>query len=609
MMNIKAEHPRPDFKREQCQCLNGPWTFTFDDEERGLAERWYQTGFAGREIVVPFCYQSRLSGIEDKAYHPVMWYTRQVHIGEALMKKRVFLNFCAVDYKADVWVNGMHAASHEGGYTPFACDITDLLDGPDATITVRAEDRRDLTQPRGKQYFNDLPDRCWYTPCSGIWQTVWLEGRGSTYLDGLRIVTDIDRKTLQLSFAAEGAARGELALGVHIKLQCDIQKMLKEKNYASSAPYIAQGTVFETRQSVQHGQNTITIYLEEPDGIDEYHLWSPETPVLYDLELTLSSGDEVCDAVGSYFGMRKIECKNGMILLNNRPYYQKLILDQGYWEESLLTAPSDEALRADILHGKAMGFNGARRHQKIEEARFYYWADKLGYLVWGEMPSAYRFCAEEQNALMRDMTAFIGRDFNHPSIVAWVPLNESWGVRNIYKDRAQQSFAAALYYMIHALDGTRFVSTNDGWESPEETDIYGIHDYAAYGNELRHTYESAQQLMGSLASYRMLLADGAAYDAAKPILITEYGGIAFAADREGGNWGYNGAVADEAEFLRRFSDITAAFDALEYVQGYCYTQLTDVFQEVNGLMDMARRFKVAPEKIRAINDTMGRKRR
>lgn len=174
----------------------------------------------------------------------------------------------------------------------------------------------------------------------------------------------------------------------------------------------------------------------------------------------------MCDAVGSYFGMRKIECKNGMILLNNRPYYQKLVLDQGYWEESMLTAPSDEALRADILHGKAMGFNGARRHQKIEEARFYYWADKLGYLVWGEMPSAYRFCAEEQNALMRDMTAFIGRDFNHPSIVAWVPLNESWGVRNIYKDRAQQSFAAALYYMIHALDGTRFVSTNDGWESP-----------------------------------------------------------------------------------------------------------------------------------------------
>jgi beta-galactosidase/beta-glucuronidase len=295
--------------------------------------------------------------------------------------------------------------------------------------------------------------------------------------------------------------------------------------------------------------------------------------------------------------MRKISVQGDMILLNNRVYYQRLILDQGYWKESLLTPPSDEAIRKDIEYTKRMGFNGARKHQKIEDPRYYYWADKLGLLVWGEVPSAYDFNDEEVDNLLYETKEFIKRDYNHPCIVTWVPLNESWGVRNIYSDQRQQEFAIALYFTIRSLDQTRLISTNDGWEQIYG-DICAVHDYMASGEGFLVKYEDRDAILSKSAGSRMIYCEGEEYDG-QPVLITEYGGIAMETEEEG--WGYNGKVKDEKEFLRRYESITKAIMNTPYIRGYCYTQLTDVFQEINGLLTMDRRFKVNPEEIRRIN--------
>ena len=285
-------------------------------------------------------------------------------------------------------------------------------------------------------------------------------------------------------------------------------------------------------------------------------------------------------------------------MLNNRPLYQKLILDQGYWPESLLTPPSDEAIRFDIEMTKKMGFNGARKHQKIEDPRYYYWADRLGLLVWGEMPSAYDFNTEEIENITREWMEFINRDYNHPCIITWVPFNESWGVRNIYTDKNQQNFALTLYHISKAIDGTRLVSTNDGWENVK-SDFCAIHDYIAWGEEFAEKYCDKSILYELNTSGRMTFAQGYEYEG-QPVIITEYGGIAFESpDRKA--WGYHEAVKDVQGFINRYSSITDAIRKTKYIRGYCYTQLTDVMQEINGLMTADRKLKVPLDEIQKIN--------
>jgi beta-galactosidase/beta-glucuronidase len=263
-----------------------------------------------------------------------------------------------------------------------------------------------------------------------------------------------------------------------------------------------------------------------------------------------------------------------------------------------LTAPSDEAIRFDIEMTKNMGFNGARKHQKFEDPRYYYWADKLGLLLWGEMPSAYNFNAEEIENMTSEWVDFINRDYNHPSIVTWVPLNESWGVRSIYIDKNQQNFAKGLYYLTKGLDSTRLVSTNDGWELVD-ADICAIHDYVAQGEDLYKAYSDKEKLLSGEKRGRPLYAQGTKYDG-QPVLLTEYGGIAFISN-EKENWGYGGGVKDETTFFERYSGLTEAIRSLPYMRGYCYTQLTDVMQEINGLMTADRKLKVNIDKVRVVN--------
>lgn len=575
----RSEYPRPDFERLEWFNLNGNWKFEFDDENVGEEQKWFKGKDFSKSIVVPFCYQSELSGIDSMEIHDNLWYEKEFELPESYNGKKVLLHFGAVDYIAKVWINGEFVGKHQGGYVPFKFDISNHIKPGKNLLIVKAEDKYECTQPRGKQYWKEKPDRCWYTATSGIWQTVWVETVGELYVDKFRITPDIDRK---IAFA---------------------------EIFLNKAPINAELTIIvnykgEEKKKINIGMNErvtkITIDMQEEDYIDEIHYWKPEVPNLYDIQITIKENGIQTDEFKSYFGMRKISVKGDLILLNNSPYYQKLVLDQGYWPQSLLTPPSEEAIIYDIEMTKKMGFNGARKHQKIEDPRYYYWADKLGLLVWGEMPSAYDFNIEEIQNVTNEMIEFINRDYNHPCIVTWVPLNESWGVRNIYVDKTQQDFARALYGIIRAMDKTRLISTNDGWEQVE-SDICGIHDYEAWSKEFNEKYQNKEQMLaGSVNNWRLLYAEGVKYEG-QPTIISEYGGIAFE-NEDSDSWGYNGVVIDEKSFFERYGDITGAIKNTPYIRGYCYTQLTDVMQEVNGLLTADRKLKVDLDRIRKVNN-------
>ena len=575
----RTAHPRPDRARQNWQTLNGPWRFRFDWSNEGKKQRWYEKPAFDLTIQVPFAYQAELSGIKEKKHCDVLWYAREITIPETMRDQRVLLHFGAVDYRADVWLDGQYLGGHEGGYTPFTFDITDLIEiGKSYTLAVRCEDRLDREQPRGKQSWKPAPFACWYTPVSGIWQSVWLEGVGAVYPVDFRLTPRID----------DGSLKAEI----------ELNELPQNGSLRLTASFQGQVVARQETAALDRLVST-TLYLNSTRDREGVRLWSPEQPNLYDLTIETLKDGQVTDRVETYFGMRQIEIAGDQILLNRDVLYQRLVLDQGYWPDGLLTAPDDEALKRDVELTKALGFNGARKHQKFEDPQYLYWADHLGLLVWGELPSAYAFGDREKRSLLRDLSEAIRRDYNHPALIAWTPLNESWGVPCIRDQKEQQKLADALYALAHALDGTRFVSGNDGWEQAA-TDVATVHDYTAWPEQLSAAYGSAEALLQAAPASRMIQARG--YDhAGKPLLMTEYGGIAMAKDAEGENWGYNGAARDEESFLRRYAAITAAFRAMPYFRGYCYTQLTDVFQEVNGLLDMDRNPKADMEKIWEIN--------
>lgn len=574
----RPEYPRPDFERDDWQNLNGEWEFAFDDADAGEKENWQkrEVPFADK-ILVPFCFQSKLSGIEDHGIHEFMWYRRHFDLEDSLKGRRILLKFGAVDTIAKVWLNGIYLGMHKGSYTSFEFDISEVVRETDNVLVVKAEDSYECSKPRGKQHWGLRPSGCWYTATSGIWQTVWMEAVDEVYLEKIRLTPDIDRRCVEAEFYFPRFYE-------NVKLELNI--FYKEK----PVKYLL---VSADRKNVK-----LTIDIREEDYVGEIHYWTPEAPNLYDLDIKVHLKGRMTDHVRSYFGMRKISVSGKHILLNNRPYYQRLILDQGYWPDSLLTPPSDEAIRQDILLTKEFGYNGARKHQKIEDPRYYYWADRLGLLVWGEMPSGYAFDAEEIETITEEWVGFINRDYNHPCIVTWVPFNESWGVRNILTDKRQQAFGEALYYITKALDPIRLVSTNDGWEQIHG-DICAVHDYAGEGDHFRRNYQDLPELFSKDAQGKMLYAEGYQYSG-EPVLLTEYGGIAFC-DNEKENWGYNSPVKDEEEFISRFTDLTQSVRSIPGLCGYCYTQLTDVQQEVNGLLTAERKCKIAPEVIREIN--------
>lgn len=567
----RAEYPRPQFERDNWMTLNGTWQFSF-------GEPVYD-----RQIVVPFACETALSGIGDTGFHPVVWYKRLFVLPEDMRGRTVYLHFGAVDYSCRVYVNGAFVGGHEGGHVSFTLDVTHALvvDGEN-TIELRAEDDyTDMEMPRGKQFWERESRSIFYSRTTGIWQSVWLEAVNQQHVKNCMITPLLDERAVRFEWETTAAPETQLEIDISFE----------GMPAAHSVVNAALGSV-----TVPISQHT----LQKWNFVEDL-TWSPENPRLFDVTLRLVCGDVAHDTVRTYFGMRKVSIENGVFMLNNRPYYQRLVLDQGYWPESLLTAPTDEAFVRDIELVKAMGFNGVRKHQKVEDPRFLYHADRMGLLVWGEMAAAYVYSRKSAMRNYREWQEAVLRDYNHPCIVAWTPLNESWGVQEILTDPMQQAHAQALYHMIHSLDATRPVIDNDGWEHTGG-DILSIHDYTPDGKTLAAHMANREAVLGMHPGGRCVFARGYG-DQGQPIMMTEFGGTRYAPGTDvERSWGYSDVQSQEA-FLDRYSEQVAALYASPVVQGFCYTQLTDIETEENGLLFYDRRPKAPLEEIR--RRTMG----
>lgn len=574
-------HPRPQFTRPAWENLNGVWEFAFDDARIGEISRWQCDFPKALDIVVPFSYETALSGIGDESFHPIVWYCRKFTANP--QGRRLILHFEGVDYATKVWINGHLAGCHTGGYTRFGFDITELLVEGENTLTVRAEDSDDMMQPRGKQRWMRESYGCWYVQTTGIWKTVWLEYVPESRLEGVKMTPDLDGKSLTLEWQVAAECYENLRLGVNISFG---DTMINSADLPVSQR--------RGRAVLDVASASVNPWL--------VHTWSPDEPNLYDIRFTLRRENVEVDEVLSYFGMRDISIEGNQVLLNHRPIYQRLILDQGYWKDSRLTPPDEEAILRDIDRILALGYNGARKHQKIEDGRYAYWCDVKGLLLWCEMPSAYRFGDDMIEAFTAQWIEVVEQHYNHPSIITWTPFNESWGVPEVKRHRGQQHFLDAIYHLTKALDKMRPVISNDGWEHTL-TDIVTLHDYEELAAVFFERYAGEKEgiLHGEVFHNRKKTALSLGYQyKGQPVLISEYGGAAYSGGAAG-TWGYGSAVESEASLLARIQDMTDTITKLPWICGYCYTQLTDVEQEINGLLDMERNFKVDPRKLREIN--------
>ncbi len=529
----RSEYPQPQFERRDWMSLNGRWEFAFDDTNHGLDENWAGGGKKfDRSITVPFCFESAMSGIGDTSFHPWIWYRREIAVPAAWKGRRVLLRFGAVDYRAMVWINGRLVGEHQGGNTPFQFDITPLLQTGGNTVVVRAEDPpTDRYIPRGKQYWEPKSRGIFYTRTTGIWQPVWIEAAGDSYLEHVRITPSND-----------GTVRFEARIA---RPRPDLTLMAIV--HTSTKRDIAGGS------GLVDGSRAVGAAV-----ISDPKLWSPSDPQLYDVEFTLySENSGELDTVKSYFGFRSVAISGNRVLLNGRPTILKFALDQGYWPQSTLTPPSDDAIQYDIRMTKEMGFNGVRKHQKLEDPRYLYWADRMGLLVSGEMANAYLFDADYAAAFTREWTEAMERDYNHPSIVIWVPINESWGVPRLSEEREQQHLRS-LYTLTHSFDSTRLVIDNDGWEHTNLTDLFAIHDYARTGELLYGKYKDlGKPGAGVPDNARAALAPGNAYNGS-PVYLSEFGGIAFVAPGSkvpADAWGYAGVEKTADAALVRLREV------------------------------------------------------
>ncbi|HYX36705.1 MAG TPA: glycoside hydrolase family 2 TIM barrel-domain containing protein [Oligoflexus sp.] len=575
-LDLHQFHPRPQFCRKQWHSLNGPWKFCFDDEM--LCRQPSDVSQWDHVIEVPFAPETERSGIGDTGFHNVCWYQREFEL-PLNESERLLLHFGAVDYVANVWVNDQFVGKHEGGHTPFHFDVTHALkaDGPQV-LTVQVEDKpQDLAKPRGKQDWQLEPHSIWYPRTTGIWQTVWLEPVAKTYIGNVRWTPHLERWEIGFEAFIEGCLTRNLQIRLHLSVG---DHLLVNDSY-----------------QVILGEVHRRIALSDP-GVDDFRnelLWSPEKPTLIKAEIELYADNECVDRMHSYTALRSVSIQHGDFMLNGRPYYLRMVLDQGYWPESFMTAPDATALKRDVELIKAMGFNGARKHQKIEDPNYLFWADVLGLMVWEEMPSAYRFTHEGVERITREWIEAIDRDYSHPCIVTWVPFNESWGVPDLAEKATHRSCVQALYHLTKTLDPTRPVIGNDGWESTA-TDIIGIHDYDNHPEAFKERYD-AQLTTNEILKRRspagkMITIEG--YDREnQPIMLTEFGGIAFTKEKPGTSnaWGY--AVSSTARDLKaQYTELLGVVHQLKLFRGFCYTQFTDTFQEANGLLFADRTPKI-----------------
>lgn len=584
------DYPRPQFVRNNWENLNGAWDFAFDDAHCGEQESWYKDFKGNMTIQVPFTYETKMSGIQDETRHDQIWYRRSFQVdGSRLEKENYKLHFEGSDFITKVWVNGQYVGDHRGGYARFSFDITDVVRDGENELVVKVEDSFDMQQPRGKQRWIDKDFGCWYVQTTGIWKTVWSEYVPKISLKNVKMTPNLQEHSLEVEYEVDAP---ENIMGEDLLVVASV-----------SFKGVPVSKVI-TAVTAGHVETKIDVFLRNNNFGLEWGVrtWSPEEPDLYDVKFQLIYQGNAEDTVASYFAMREIRIDGSNILLNGHPIYQRLILDQGYWKDSHLTPPSEEALIEDIDKIHALGYNGLRKHQKIEDERFLYWCDVKGMLVWSEMAAAYQYTDYAVSEFVSEWMEIVKQNYNHPCIITWTPFNESWGVNQIETRKMEQHFTEAVYYLTKSLDKYRPVIVNDGWEHTI-SDIITLHDYEEVGDVLKARYTECKDEIMSTEVYhssgKSAFANGYEYKG-QPVIISEYGGIAFNNDDSG--WGYGNKVNTKEEFIKRFDEITTAVKEIPYVCGFCYTQVSDVQQEINGMMDMERNFKVNPEIIREINE-------
>lgn len=564
----RPEYPRPQMVRDRWLNLNGRWEFEIDSGRSGRARKLHEARQLNGSIVVPYCPESKLSGIEYKDFMAAVWYRKEFGIPSDWTSGRILLHFGAVDYAAEVWINSVSAGTHFGGYTPFTLDITSLVRPGTNVVTVVAEDdARSGLQPSGKQSSSFHSQGCLYTRTTGIWQTVWLEWVPETYISNLRYIPDPDNSSVH----------------VEVRISGDLS------HYRIEAV-----ALFDGKEVGRTASNCRTKLANLSLKLKETHLWEPGSPALYDLELRLWKKGKCVDTVSSYFGLRTVSWDNTRIYINHKPVFQRLVLDQGFYPDGIYTAPTDADLRKDIEISMAMGFNGARLHEKVFEPRFLYWADKLGYLVWGEHAN-WGLNITSPTGLeqfLPEWLEVVERDFNHPAVIGWCPFNETWDSSN--GARQDDEVLRIVYQTTKMLDPTRPVIDTSG-NFHVETDIFDVHDYEQDVIEFAKHYEP----MKSGGDVYVTFPNRQSYDG-QPYFVSEYGGIWWSPGDESG-WGYGSRPASEEEFVSRYKGLTDALLQNPRICAFCYTQLYDVEQEVNGLYTYDRKPKFDPEVIKAIN--------
>lgn len=580
---MNSIYPVPQFKRDDWLDLNGQWNFKFDDSNIGLVQRW-QNGLSNfRKIIVPYTYETEASGINDTRQHPVIWYERYFKITDKNTKNKVLLNFGAVDFHTTVFVNGTRIGEHDGGYDQFQFDITEFIKRGQNRLNIRVTDSVDTDQPRGKQRWRDNNFECWYIQSTGIWKPVWLDFVGKTNICHLKITPHLTRREVAINAAVDLSPKSKDSYYVKVKVLLEGKK-------------ITAGQAKVTNNIAK-----LRLNVEEDSEPSPWNIktWSPNNPVLYQLDCALINNDKIIDLVHSYFGMREIKIKGNKILLNGSELYQRLVLDQNYWNHSGLTPKNLDEMREDIRKIKELGYNGIRLHQTVGDQRFLYLADKMGLLIWSEMPATYEFNDKAVTLFTTEWLRIVKQNYNHPSIITWVPFNESWGISNIFSNEREQNFTCAIYYLTKSIDPYRPVITNDGWEHTI-SDIITLHDYESDAQKFYTRYHDLNQLMSNTFEpngNKYPFANGYHYHN-QPIIISEFGGIAFSSKN---GWGYGKQMTNTSDFLKRFDSIHSAIQNIPFISGYCYTQLNDVQQEVNGLLTIDRKNKIDPKLIKAIN--------
>jgi beta-galactosidase/beta-glucuronidase len=597
-----GSYPRPMIVREQWAGLDGSWGFAHDDGDEGLAGRWFDPSVTdpfSRQITVPYPPESPASQIGDPGAHPIVWYrlavpSASLSPGGAGSDQRVLVHFGAVDFRAQVWLNGRLVGSHVGGQTPFTVDVTEALtpeaNQPQVLVVRAVDDPADLEQPRGKQDWRDTPHGIWYLRTTGIWQPVWTETVPRDHVVDVVWTPDAPAAALrgEITLSRRPLA-GRLVLAVTVRLG---EELLAEQSVLVQGPTTALEIGLD---ALRNGQDQTRL------------LWSPEHPTLLDIEIVLRERDsgQVIDTVAGYTGFRTVSVGGGSFQLNGQPYYLRSVLDQGYRPQTHLASTGSAQLRAEVEQILAMGFNTVRIHQKAEDPRFLHWADRLGLLVWAETAAAYSFSATAVELLVTEWMDLVRRDRSHPSVVVWVPVNESWGVQDIAVSAAQQNFVRSLAALTRALDPSRPVMSNEGWEHVD-SDILGLHDYTTVAQELRARYESPaaaaavvrsahgpqgrRPIVGERQLARYLAGDA-------PLMLTEFGGISLSSENE--TWGY-GNVGSASEYAALVGSLFDAVRASKDVVGYCYTQFMDTGQETNGLLFADGTAKLPIETIRRI---------